>query len=94
MPEFQQDQCDVAIVGAGVSGLAAARDLTNAGLTVTILEARHRIGGRVLTYHDPLSGLPIELGAEFIHGHPPELMQVMEHNSLRSYEVSESHLFS
>ena len=94
MPEFQQDQCDVAIVGAGVSGLAAARDLTNAGLTVTILEARHRIGGRVLTYHDPLSGLPIELGAEFIHGRPPELLQIMGDNSLGFYEVSESHLFS
>lgn len=57
----------VAVIGAGAAGLAAARRLASAGLDVVILEARDRIGGRVLTSHD-LAPHPVELGAEFIHG--------------------------
>jgi monoamine oxidase len=59
---------DVAIVGAGAAGLACARELAAAGLTVQLLEARDRIGGRILTAHDPALSIPIELGAEFVHG--------------------------
>jgi monoamine oxidase len=55
------------VIGAGMAGLAAARDLHDAGVSVIILEARDRIGGRVLTAHD-LAAHPVELGAEFIHG--------------------------
>ncbi|NGX95313.1 MAG: FAD-dependent oxidoreductase, partial [Candidatus Afipia apatlaquensis] len=40
---------DVAIIGAGAAGLAAARTLENSGLSVLILEARERIGGRSQT---------------------------------------------
>jgi len=56
----------VAIVGAGVSGLAAAAWLTDEGYDVTILEARRRIGGRILT--DRSLGMPLDLGASWIHG--------------------------
>src|SRR5439155_1692882 len=63
---------DVLVLGAGAAGLAAARDLSHAGLRVTVIEARPRIGGRVLTVHDPRSPVPIELGAEFIHGEAAE----------------------
>lgn len=55
------------IVGAGMAGLAAARDLIDAGEPTLILEARERIGGRVYTDHT-LAGFPVELGAELIHG--------------------------
>ena len=58
---------EVLIIGAGVAGLAAARDLRSAGLTVRVVEARSRIGGRIFTLHDVTDTLPIELGAEFIH---------------------------
>ena len=64
---------DVLIVGAGAAGLAAARDLSVAGQTVIVLEARDRIGGRIFTYKDPSEPIPIELGAEFVHGKSPEL---------------------
>ncbi len=64
---------DVIVVGAGAAGLAAGTELGNAGLSVLILEARERIGGRILTQRDPGTAIPIELGAEFIHGFPPEI---------------------
>lgn len=57
---------DVAVVGAGAAGLAAAGDLARAGRSVLVLEARDRIGGRVHTLHDPAHPLAVELGAEFV----------------------------
>jgi monoamine oxidase len=58
---------DVIVVGAGVAGLSAARDLRAAGLKVVILEGRTRTGGRIYTDPSPASG-PVELGAGWIHG--------------------------
>jgi Uncharacterized conserved protein len=55
------------VIGAGTAGLAAARDLADAGQAVTVLEARERIGGRVHTDRT-FSYTPVEFGAEFVHG--------------------------
>ncbi len=77
---------DVIVIWAGAAGLAAARTLTAAGLDVLILEGRDRIGGRIYTVHVP--GLPpIELGAEFIHGKPGEIMDLVEAAGLATYSV-------
>ena len=56
----------VVVVGAGVSGLAAARDLSRAGAEVTVFDARDRIGGR--TWTAEVGGAPIDLGGSWIHG--------------------------
>src|SRR5688500_1061582 len=57
----------VLVIGAGASGLAAARTLHDDGCDVTVLEARDRVGGRVHTSFD-LASHPIEMGAEFVQG--------------------------
>lgn len=59
---------DVVVVGAGAAGLAAAAELGKHGCSVALLEARDRIGGRILTRHEPHLPVPLELGAEFVHG--------------------------
>jgi monoamine oxidase len=58
---------DCIIIGAGAAGLAAARTLHAAGQRVLVLEARDRLGGRAWT-DDHTFPVPLELGAEFIHG--------------------------
>src|SRR5271166_1634024 len=77
---------DFVILGAGIAGLAAARKLAEAGLSVILLEARSRIGGRIFTARPPSAGLPIELGAEFVHGRPPELLDLIREAGLTLYE--------
>ncbi len=57
----------VIILGAGVSGLAAAYQLQKKGIRYTLLEARNRIGGRIFTHTiDEATGMHLELGAEWV----------------------------
>jgi monoamine oxidase len=62
------ERYDVIVIGAGAAGLAAAHALVGTGHSVLVLEARDRIGGRIWTRGDLDTPLPVELGAEFIHG--------------------------
>jgi monoamine oxidase len=81
----------VLVIGAGAAGLAAAQRLAAAGLAVTILEARDRIGGRIWT-HRPASGSPIEAGPEFVHGESPELTELLDAAGAAIEEIPEHHL--
>ena len=79
---------EVVVIGAGVAGLACAQALCQAGLRVTILEARSRIGGRIWTVYPSLTNAPVELGAEFIHGLPREVWQIVERADLQTLELT------
>jgi monoamine oxidase len=92
MPDTRQqnaarNDADVIVIGAGAAGLTAAAELAEAGRSVTILEARDRIGGRMFTLHDPRFQFPIELGAEFIHGRPPEIFDTLQQHNVPITEV-------
>ncbi len=74
----------VVVIGAGIAGLSAAVTLAQAGCAVTLLEANDRVGGRILTVD--ARGIPVELGAEFVHGKPPELLQLLHDLGLHATE--------
>ena len=83
----------VAVVGAGAAGVAAARELHDGGFDVVVLEARERIGGRVWTHRDPRTPIPIELGAEFIHGSAHELQQILSKANLPAVDIDGQRCF-
>jgi len=82
---------DVVIIGAGVSGIAAASELRKSGLSVLILEARDHVGGRAWTRHEPDLSAPIELGAEFIHGRVPETFELLREVGKAALDTSGAH---
>ena len=78
---------DVIVAGAGIAGLAAAERLGKAGLKVLVLEARDRIGGRILTLPGLTAEHGIELGAEFVHGKPKEFDRYLADHDLTLRET-------
>jgi monoamine oxidase len=64
------------IVGGGIAGLCAARDLAQNGWQTILIEPRPRLGGRILTAES--QGVAIELGPEFIHGRPKETLDLVD----------------
>lgn len=64
----------VLVIGGGMAGLTAARDLQNAGLDVTVLEARDRLGGRTWTDTNNSIGVPLDMGASWILGTPDSVV--------------------
>ena len=78
-------QIDAIVIGAGAAGLMAATTLARAGQRVVILEARDRIGGRIFTQHHDV---PLELGAEFVHGRPAVTCSLLHEAGLEDRELS------
>ena len=78
----------VIILGAGIGGLVAAYEMRRAGFDCTVLEARDRIGGRIFTLHPDDTRASVELGAEVVHGRPPELLNLLHHARATLEDVS------
>lgn len=86
--------CDVVIIGAGAAGLAAARELAGSGKKVIVLEARERIGGRIHTLHYSDLPVPVELGAEFVHGEVDATFSIIDAAGLTALELADNHWWS
>jgi monoamine oxidase len=82
-----EDEADILIIGVGVAGLSAAHKLSSAGFNTIVLEARERIGGRINTLFENKLRVPIELGAEFVHGKPEETLAIIERGRIALAEV-------
>ncbi|MFO7446974.1 MAG: NAD(P)/FAD-dependent oxidoreductase [Ignavibacteriaceae bacterium] len=78
---------DIIIVGAGAAGLMAARELSRSGRSVAILEANNRIGGRIHTLSSNSFSIPIETGAEFIHGELPLTLKILNEAGIPLVEM-------
>jgi putrescine oxidase len=74
---------DVVVVGAGPSGLTAARALKKAGLTVAVLEARDRVGGR--TWTDTVDGAMLEIGGQWVSPDQTALLALLDELGLETY---------
>lgn len=79
----------VVVIGAGFSGLTAAYELSRAGYQVTVVEARGRVGGRVISFGDVVPGKNVEGGGELIGSNHPTWVAYAERFKLRFLDVTE-----
>lgn len=79
----------VVVVGAGFSGLTAAYELSRAGYDVTVVEARGRLGGRIVTFNDFVPGKVVEGGGELIGSNHPTWIAYAERFKLDFLDVTE-----
>src|SRR3954464_9604292 len=79
----------VLVLGGGIAGLAAAAEISKK-LPVTLIEATNRLGGRIHTIAGN-QNVPIELGAEFVHGKAPALWKFIRAAKLKTHTVPDRH---
>jgi monoamine oxidase len=87
---FGQTGRRVVVVGAGFSGLTAAFELSRAGYEVTVVEARGRVGGRVVSLADVVPGKNVEGGGELIGSNHPTWLAYAKRFGLEFLDVTES----
>lgn len=83
---------DILIIGAGASGLMAAKELSAQDKKVIVLEARDRAGGRIDTLSAKGFPQPVETGAEFVHGNLPHTLQLLKQHHIEYVKVQGSML--
>lgn len=74
------DTFDVVMVGAGMAGIMAARDLSKEGYSVILLEARDRVGGR--TYTERAFGREVKLGGAYVHWSQTNVWHEMQRHGI------------
>src|SRR6188508_2989255 len=79
----------VVVIGGGFSGLAAVYELSRAGYTVTVVESRNRVGGRVLSFSDLVPGKNVEGGGELIGSNHSTWVAYAKQFKLEFLDVSE-----
>jgi len=79
----------VVVIGGGFSGLACAHELLSAGYDVTVLEARNRVGGRVISFSDLVPGKNVEGGGELIGSNHPTWVAYKDKFKLEFLDVTE-----
>jgi monoamine oxidase len=79
------------VIGGGIAGLAAALELARNNISVRLIEAKDRFGGRIHTIRS--GSIPIELGAEFVHGQSAPLLQAIHRAELKTQAVPEKNRF-
>ncbi|HEY2798013.1 MAG TPA: NAD(P)/FAD-dependent oxidoreductase [Thermoanaerobaculia bacterium] len=92
MPGTIARRFDIAVIGAGAAGLAAAARLTRAGATVALIEARARLGGRIWTRRREGWPVPLELGPEFVHGRDAKFFGLLEEANLPVVRLPDAHV--
>lgn len=85
---MEESYFDVIVIGTGASGLMAAWELVQTGKRTAVIEAKDRIGGRTHTIHDNNFQLPVELGAEFVHGNLELTKMLLKKAGAEQYKVS------
>jgi monoamine oxidase len=78
---------DVIIVGSGAAGLMAAWELVQTGKRTAVVEAKDHVGGRANTIYDSNFELPVELGAEFVHGDLELTKMLLKKAGAEQYEI-------
>lgn len=84
---MQENSFDIIVIGAGAAGLMAAWELAQTGKRTAVIEAKDYVGGRAHTITDKNFDLPVELGAEFVHGNLELTQMLLKKAGVEQYTV-------
>jgi monoamine oxidase len=85
---MQKNPFDIIVIGAGAAGLMAAWELAQTGKKTAVIEAKEHVGGRAHTVNDKNFELPVELGAEFVHGDLELTQMLLKKAGVEQYTVN------